>query len=78
MQECAYHACVRMHARKHMCVNSVGCASDWRTSYYRFALQVHHSNVEIEHDNFFHTYVLATTVRKNKKANFEHQNYFLR
>ena len=69
MQVCAYHACVRMHARKHMCVNSVGCASDWRTSYYRFALQVHHSYVEIEHEHY-HTYVLASTVRKNKKNEF--------
>ena len=74
---CAYHACVRMHAHMRMCVNSVGCASDWRTGYHRFALQVqHHFNVAMDHEIFFFTSMSKQLLYvKNKQTNFEHQNY---
>ena len=77
MQICAYDACVCMHARMHMCVNSVGCTTDWRTGYHRFALQrvqvQHHSNVEIDHELFFPHQCLSNYC--TSKSNFEHQNY---
>ena len=39
-----------MHAHARVCVNSVGCASDWPSGYHKFSLPVqHYSNVEFVH-----------------------------